>query len=59
VQDYPDEWLLPLEISEDLIKKHKDYESAETIISHLEALAIKNETIQSLISDGIALIKDR
>lgn len=52
---YPDEWLLPLEIAE-LLKNHSDSDSLELeIISFLKTLSNKNEEMQNLIESGLNL----
>ncbi len=57
--DYPDEWLLPLEIAEDLIRPFGENESAKEIIDYLESCAGKNDDMRTLISDGLSLIADQ
>jgi phenylalanine-4-hydroxylase len=51
--EYPEEWLLPLEIAE-LLEDHNNQLSKE-IYSLLKALSKKNEEMQSLINDGLSL----
>ncbi|MHC8949315.1 aromatic amino acid hydroxylase [Sphingobacterium hungaricum] len=53
--DYPDEWLLAVEIYE--LAYARDFESKETIKSYLIDLSKKNEDVAHLIIDGIALIE--
>jgi phenylalanine-4-hydroxylase len=53
---YPEEWLLPLEILEELVKSGNQSELAGEIISFLKTKALKNEEMQKLIGDGLALI---
>ncbi len=57
--DYPDEWLLPLEIAEDLIRRFGETGSAKEIIDYLESCAGKNDDMSTLISDGLSLIADQ
>lgn len=52
---YPDEWLLPLEIVE-LLKKHSGSEGLELeIICFLKTLSDKNEEMQNLVENGLSL----
>ena len=53
--NYSDEWLLPLEIAEELIKNKDNTGITEEIISYLNLLAGKNEELQKLIEDGLLL----
>ncbi len=55
---YPDDWLLPLEIAEILSKQDETSGLLDEIIRFLEAMAAENEQLQSLIADGLLLIKD-
>jgi phenylalanine-4-hydroxylase len=55
---YPEEWLLPLEILEELIKSGNQSELAVEIISFLKTKALENDEMQKLIEDGLALIKN-
>ncbi|MFZ4549935.1 MAG: hypothetical protein ACOYN4_20970, partial [Bacteroidales bacterium] len=54
--NYPDEWLLPLEILEELIKMEGKSELAEEIIRFLKNKADESDELQNLISDGLALV---
>jgi phenylalanine-4-hydroxylase len=56
--DYSDEWLLPLEILEELVKVEGQSDLAEEIISFLKTKALENDEMQKLIEDGLALIKN-
>jgi len=56
--NYPDEWLLPLEILEELVKVEGQSDLAEEIISFLKTKALENDEMQKLIEDGLALIKN-
>ena len=49
---YPEEWLLPLEIYEIFAKEHASFE--EEVLAHLNQLAM-NKKFTRLISDGLAL----
>ena len=54
--DYPDEWLLPLEILEELVKQKDQSELAEEIISFLKRKSGESDEMQNLIGDGLLLI---
>jgi phenylalanine-4-hydroxylase len=54
--NYPDEWLLPLEILEEIVKSGNQSELAGEIISFLNSKALENDEMQKLIEDGLALI---
>ena len=54
VSEYPEDWLLPLEIYE-LIAKEKDSEVFKRIKKHLDGLA-KDEKTGHLVRDGLRLI---
>jgi len=56
---YPDEWLLSLEIAEELNKQHDDTGLLEEISRYLERIAEKNEEMKTLISDGLLLMNHR
>ncbi len=51
--EFPNEWLLPLEMAE-FLKDEKDQVTKE-INSFLKALSTKNKETQSLINDGLSL----
>jgi len=53
---YPEEWLLPLEIAEELIKYTDNSGTVDDIKAWLRKLAGTNEEIQTLIEDGLFLI---
>lgn len=55
---YPEEWLLPLEIAEELIKHDYSSGTVEEIVAFLQKLAGTDEEKQSLIEDGLHLIKN-
>ena len=57
--NYSDEWLLPLEIAEELIKNKDNTGIPEEIICYLNLLAGKNEELQKLIEDGMLLFTHR
>ncbi len=54
--NYPDEWLLPLEILEELINLKGQSELEEEIIRFLKNKADESDELQNLISDGLALV---
>jgi len=56
---YPEEWLLPLEIAEELTKHEDKTGISVEIISFLKAWAGENEERQKLINDGLLLIPGR
>jgi len=56
-KDYPEEWLLPLEIAEELVSEDDNTGKAEEIISYLKTKSAENEEMQKLITDGLQLIK--
>jgi phenylalanine-4-hydroxylase len=53
--DYPNDWLLPVELYE-LAKTNGDFDFAEEIIAHLEDVKRQNPKIGHLIDDGVALV---
>jgi phenylalanine-4-hydroxylase len=55
-QNYPDEWLLPMEIAEELKKRNDKSGTSEEVISFLETKASESEEMQKLINDGLKLI---
>ena len=54
--DYPNEWLLPLEILESFTKLGDNIETAEEIRHHLDNLAAKDAARKKLIEDGLELL---
>jgi phenylalanine-4-hydroxylase len=52
---FPNEWLLPLEIAELLKKQNESARLAEEIIGFLMVTSGKNEEMQSLIGNGLEL----
>lgn len=54
--EYPEEWLLPIEIAEQLIKLKQQNGTADEIVSYLNKKAGENEEMQKLIGDGLKLI---
>jgi phenylalanine-4-hydroxylase len=57
--NYPDEWLLPLEIAELLLKDSKYAYLAEEIIQFLNTRSKEDEEIEKLVSDGLLLITNQ
>ncbi len=55
-KDYAEEWLLPLEIAEVLLKQKDTNVVTEEILAYLKTKASENEEMQKLISDGLELI---
>jgi phenylalanine-4-hydroxylase len=55
--DYPDEWLLPLEILEIFRSRNDRPELAEEIHGYLEQKAAARKELTKLINDGLALLK--
>jgi phenylalanine-4-hydroxylase len=55
--EYPEEWLLPLEIAEELVTKYNNTDSADEIIAHIIGMAGNKEDILTLIRDGLSLIR--
>lgn len=55
---FPDDWLLPLEIAEILSKQDETSGLLDEIIRFLEVMAAENGQLESLIADGLLLIKD-
>jgi len=55
---YPEEWLLPLEIAEELLKQNDNSATIKEIFDFLQNKALENEAMQTLINDGLLLIKD-
>jgi phenylalanine-4-hydroxylase len=53
--NYPNDWLLSLEIAE-LLKKNKDSKLLQEVLNHLEKLKVKRPEIAHLITDGLELI---
>jgi phenylalanine-4-hydroxylase len=53
---YPEEWLLPLEMLEILVKQNDNSGLTEEIIPYLNDKAGENEDMQKLIGDGLLLI---
>jgi phenylalanine-4-hydroxylase len=53
---YPGEWLLPLEIAEELTKQKDKTGIREEIINSLKSLAAENDELQTLIGDGLKMI---
>jgi phenylalanine-4-hydroxylase len=58
-KEFPDEWLLPLEIAEELTKQNDVSGTIEEIVSSLRARSEENEEMQKLIGDGLLLITDQ
>ena len=54
IANYPEDWLLPLEIYE-IIKKDKNSKTSDKLVPHLTNLS-KNKSITNLIENGIQLI---
>jgi phenylalanine-4-hydroxylase len=57
-KDYPLEWLLPLEIAEELIKQNDKSGTSDEIIVYLKSRSSESEEMQKLINDGLNLITD-
>lgn len=55
IQQYPNDWLLSVEILE-MAKKHNKQELFEKALTHLNQLILKRPEISHLIKDGIAII---
>jgi len=57
ISDYPDEWLLALEVLEQLSKKPKNGhgERARNLLMHLKST---NPELSKLINDGMELIRE-
>jgi len=55
---YPEEWLLPLEIAEELSKQNNNSGTIKEIFGFLQNKAHENEEMQTLINDGLLLIND-
>jgi len=55
-KDYAEEWLLPLEIAEALLKQKDTNTITEEILAYLKTKASENEEMQKLIADGLELI---
>lgn len=55
-QDYPGEWLLPMEILELLEKNNQSPDMANEIKHHLLALAEEKKEYRKLITDGLNLV---
>jgi phenylalanine-4-hydroxylase len=53
--NYPNDWLLSLEIVE-LLKEKKDSKLLQEVLNHLEKLKVKRPEIAHLITDGLELI---
>lgn len=58
-KEFPDEWLLPLEIAEELTKQNDTSGTVEEIISFLRTRSEENEEMQKLIGDGLQLVTDQ
>jgi phenylalanine-4-hydroxylase len=56
--NYPKEWLLPLEIAEELTKHSDANETLEEITCFLKKLSEENDEMEKLIGDGLNLITD-
>ena len=54
-KNYPDEWLLPLEIAEDLIAVKDTSGTAQLIIEFLKGLQNTRKDLKGLIIDGLKL----
>lgn len=55
IQQYPNDWLLSVEILE-MAKKHNKQELFEKALTHLNQLILKRPEVSHLIKDGIAII---
>lgn len=55
-QNYPEEWLLPLEIAETLIQLNDTGNAAAEIINFLRERSEGNNEIRKLINDGLQMI---
>jgi phenylalanine-4-hydroxylase len=58
-QNYPEEWLLPLEIAEELKTQNINTDTTDEIIHFLETKSTENEEMEKLIGDGLELIRGR
>ena len=54
--NYPEEWLLPLEIAEELSKCNDNSGIVEEITAFLEVRSGESEEMQKLINDGLKLV---
>lgn len=57
--NYPDEWLLPLEIAEILVKSKQNPGLAEEIFIFLNNRSRENEEMRKLINDGLQLFTNQ
>lgn len=55
-QNYPEDWLLPLEIAEELYLRKEGSETIKEITTFLKTLSKNNEDLQTLIEDGLGLL---
>lgn len=55
IQQYPNDWLLSVEILE-MAKKHNKQELFQKALTHLNQLILKRPEVSHLIKDGIAII---
>jgi len=54
--EYPDEWLLPLEIAEELTKLNDSNGTLDEIKAFLKTRSEENEELSKLIGDGLRLV---
>jgi phenylalanine-4-hydroxylase len=57
--EYPDEWLLPLEIAEELAKLNNTNGTLDEITGFLKTRSEENEELSKLIGDGLLLLTDQ
>jgi phenylalanine-4-hydroxylase len=57
--EYPDEWLLPLEIAEELTKLNNTNGTLDEITGFLKTRSEENEELSKLIDDGLRLLTDQ
>jgi len=57
--NYPNEWLLPLEIAEILVKSQQNPDLAKEIIDFLYNRSGENEELRNLIGDGLHLFTNQ
>ena len=57
--EYPDEWLLPLEIAEELTKLNNTNGTLDEITGFLKMRSEENEELSKLIGDGLLILTDQ